>query len=284
LSGKQCGAEASFYHNFMLCDPHQIEMSSKIGQTARQAAGYYPLGAFPGWCYVVQMDDGYIKVGYSNNDETLGRRIDDLKPLAVLFVIPGGFVAEAILHERLSDCRVPGRGERFDCSMRRVGNEIGELQLHGRPDGRHYRVMAGRPVGPPRAQGHSVPQGGSYAAAVTAARTILSGLDADLSVAAPLSDDASIALAAILENVNHEGKTPMTGKHLKQRYGIRSEPDAHSALKELAESGLVTRVSRMYRHGDVDKPNWLGKIASTYEYALAWQYSPPEVPPRLATA
>lgn len=120
-----CGDHASKYANFYLCDEHIESMRSLMasrGRTAAlQAAKQHELSAFPGICYIVLLPDGAVKIGYSNTDELLKKRITTLSreykaPVVTLAKVPGGFVAEAVLHDKFQEYRLPGKGERFTYS------------------------------------------------------------------------------------------------------------------------------------------------------------------------
>lgn len=117
-----CGEPAEVFSNIPLCPLHTERLrgrnNSLRGLHARQAARYHPLESFPGWCYVVLLPDGFVKIGYSNTDDLLKKRYQALKreygaPVVELAKIPGGFVAEAVLHEKFRDYRESGTGERF---------------------------------------------------------------------------------------------------------------------------------------------------------------------------
>src|SRR5690606_8624621 len=116
-----CGESDEVYMNLALCPIHKEEHRGKVnflkGSTARQAAKSHPLEAFPGWCYFVLLPDGSVKIGYSNTEKLLKTRFTVLNrevgPIVKLAVIPGGFVAEAVMHERFKESRLPGKGERF---------------------------------------------------------------------------------------------------------------------------------------------------------------------------
>lgn len=119
-SEQTCGEPAEIYSNLPMCETHQVEYSNRVGNTARQAAKQHPLGSFPGLCYFVLLPDGSVKIGYSNTEELLKKRLQSLKrelgPIIKLAAIPGGFVAEAVMHDRFKKYRIPGRGERFTYS------------------------------------------------------------------------------------------------------------------------------------------------------------------------
>ncbi|GAA3500293.1 hypothetical protein GCM10019016_073990 [Streptomyces prasinosporus] len=92
----------------------------------RRYAGYSGVESFPGYCYFLLLPGETVKIGYSNTEETLKRRIKDLTrecekefgpgSCEVLAVIKGGYAAEAVLHHRFRDSRIPGYGERFHLS------------------------------------------------------------------------------------------------------------------------------------------------------------------------
>ncbi|MEU2267163.1 GIY-YIG nuclease family protein [Streptomyces olindensis] len=89
----------------------------------RRYAGYSGIETFPGYCYFLLLPGEAVKVGYSNTEETLRRRIKDLTrelekeygpgSCEVLAIIKGGYAAEAVLHHRFRNSRIPGHGERF---------------------------------------------------------------------------------------------------------------------------------------------------------------------------
>lgn len=127
-----CGAPGSFYHCFILCDQHKIELADKMSVTARQSAKFHPIGEFPGICYAVVLPSGLTKIGYSNSEKLFKSRLTTLKSeaggaIAVIATIPGGFVAEAMLHYALREYRVPGLGELFDCAPTLVLAEAAKL-------------------------------------------------------------------------------------------------------------------------------------------------------------
>lgn len=120
-SYQPCGAPATVYRRTYLCDEH-IEWNRQFQyrlarSAALQSVNYHDLDEFPGLCYIVLMPDATVKIGYSNTEETLDRRLKKLgsskSPVVKLAVIKGGFVAEAVLHEKFNDSRIPGKGERF---------------------------------------------------------------------------------------------------------------------------------------------------------------------------
>lgn len=117
-----CGEAATQYMRLPLCAEHIDSVRDLINSRARasavQTAKYHPLESFPGLCYIVLLPDGLIKIGYSNTNKLLEERFGALGRLygaavVPLLVIPGGFVAEAVLHARFNAYRVPGNGERF---------------------------------------------------------------------------------------------------------------------------------------------------------------------------
>lgn len=135
-SGELCGESAESYMQVPLCEEHAHSMRRAVDgrgrRNALQAVKYHPLEAFPGFCYVVLLPDGFIKIGYSNTDRLLDDRLKGLSweykaPVTTLAILPGGFVAEAVLHNRFKDSRIPGKGERF-----RFSPEMAEfLAEHG---------------------------------------------------------------------------------------------------------------------------------------------------------
>lgn len=124
-SGTPCGKEATVYSNIPLCVEHIESLRGYFGTRSRtaalQAAKHHSLSEFPGLCYIVLLPDGNVKIGYSNTDDLLAERFKALgreyeAPVVKLAVIPGGFVAEAVLHDRFKEYRLPGLGERFSYS------------------------------------------------------------------------------------------------------------------------------------------------------------------------
>lgn len=118
----RCGEEATLFGNLPLCDEHALTAKLRVRRSrmanALQAAQYHSFDAFPGFCYIILLPDGCIKIGYSNTEKLLDKRFKSLSraykaPVLPLVVIPGGFVAEAVLHDRFEVYRVPGDGERF---------------------------------------------------------------------------------------------------------------------------------------------------------------------------
>lgn len=121
-SYESCDEDASLYRNLPLCEDHlethKSHLVDQVGATARQSADYHELSSFPGKCYFVLLPDGNVKIGYSNTDELLAKRMGALArvyhaPVIPLCVIDGGFVAEAVMHHRFREDRLPGNGERF---------------------------------------------------------------------------------------------------------------------------------------------------------------------------
>lgn len=116
-----CGGDAAKFMNVPLCETHQEHFrrfNNSVAQSeAARAANYHPLDSFPGFCYIVLLPSGLVKIGYSNTEKLLRNRLTDLRreygPLVVLATVKGGFVAEAVLHKRFSNYRVPGKGELF---------------------------------------------------------------------------------------------------------------------------------------------------------------------------
>ncbi len=114
-----CEAETSLvYRNFAVCEDHFDNLVSIGRSAAVQAAEYHQLYEFPGICYVVLLPDGSVKIGYTNTEKLYRKRMSNLKskyqaPVIQLTRLKGGFVAEAYLHERFKESRLPGVGERF---------------------------------------------------------------------------------------------------------------------------------------------------------------------------
>lgn len=114
-----CEALASLtYRNFAVCEVHFDDLASIGRSAALQAAEHHELSDFPGICYIVLLPDGAVKIGYTNTESLYRRRMSNLKSeykgsVIQLTRLPGGFVAEAVLHERFKEYRLPGKGERF---------------------------------------------------------------------------------------------------------------------------------------------------------------------------
>lgn len=117
---EQCGERAELFANLPLCAEHaDVYRSRNVSySTISQCLNYYRLEDFPGLCYIVLLPDGSVKIGYSNTNELLDKRLKSLgreygAPVIQLAVLPGGFVAEAFLHRKFAAYREPGKGERF---------------------------------------------------------------------------------------------------------------------------------------------------------------------------
>lgn len=114
----QCGKPAERSWGLYLCGEHLSEVREyRVGVMA-QSAKTVGVDKFPGFCYMVLLPDGSVKVGYSNTEELLEKRLKSLNrgqdaPVVKLAVFPGGFVAESLLHRRFREYRLPGSGERF---------------------------------------------------------------------------------------------------------------------------------------------------------------------------
>ena len=122
VDGFTCGEPGELYSSFYVCDLH-LDMLRVRNQTstrlfALQTSKYHELDKFPGFCYIALLPDGNVKIGYSNTEKLLEGRMKSLSrqyqahvlPLAV---IAGGFVAEAVLHDKFKEDRLSGNGERF---------------------------------------------------------------------------------------------------------------------------------------------------------------------------
>ena len=121
VNGQPCEAAGTPYYNFAVCDEHKASLEWLKRATALQAASQHPLEAFPGVCYIALLPDGTVKIGYSNSDDLYHKRKQSLSreygaPVVELLKMPGGFVAEAMLHDRFKELRIPGPGERFNYS------------------------------------------------------------------------------------------------------------------------------------------------------------------------
>ncbi|AVJ51355.1 hypothetical protein EA_SCOWL_1 [Mycobacterium phage Scowl] len=122
-SGETCGEpEAESFMRVPVCVVHKDELRRSVDGRGRgnalTAAKYHPLESFPGFCYVVLLPDGFVKIGYSNTENLLHQRLKALSrsyeaPVIPLKILPGGFVTEAVLHNRFKSDRLPGPGERF---------------------------------------------------------------------------------------------------------------------------------------------------------------------------
>lgn len=119
-----------------LCSDHSLAFDRKLAMTKtttlRQSARVLGSDAYPGYCYIVLLGDATIKIGYSNTEATLAVRLHTLGTetgsCTVLRVLPGGFVAEAVLHDRFSEFRDWTGSERF-----RVCPEILEFAASTEP-------------------------------------------------------------------------------------------------------------------------------------------------------
>jgi hypothetical protein len=95
--------------------------ASKLLGLVQQSLKYHPLSSFPGYCYFARLPDGIIKIGYSNTASLMHHRMRSLSKqygdeVVLLKHIEGGFVAEALMHDKFKDDRLPGPGERFSPS------------------------------------------------------------------------------------------------------------------------------------------------------------------------
>ncbi|QGJ88486.1 hypothetical protein SEA_KANELY_1 [Mycobacterium phage Kanely] len=130
-----CGEpEAEVYCNLPLCGVHKdavrLMYDSKARANPLLASKYHDLSAFPGICYIALLPDGFVKIGFSNTDELFSKRMRSLSsdygaPVIPLITLPGGFVAEAVLHDRFKNDRQSGNGERF-----RYSPEMAEYIAH----------------------------------------------------------------------------------------------------------------------------------------------------------
>jgi len=120
-----CDEPATDYDNFQLCEGHQqalrVRKTTRLAALVRQSLQYHPLSSFPGYCYFAQLPDGMVKIGYSNTIELVDNRMRSLSKqygaeVKLLATMPGGFVAEALMHDTFEVERLPGVGERFEPS------------------------------------------------------------------------------------------------------------------------------------------------------------------------
>lgn len=118
-----CGDPAEPHRNLPLCPVHvettQARARSGVQRLARAAMRYHGLFEYPGFCYFVLLPDGTVKIGFSHTEELLFARTKNLSrqygaQVVPLRVIRGGFVAEALMHDRFDHLRLPGNGERFE--------------------------------------------------------------------------------------------------------------------------------------------------------------------------
>ena len=119
---RTCGDTGSVYCSFVVCEDHKEQFRNwnelMKRANALQASKIHELDSFPGYCYIMLLPNGNIKIGYSNTEKLLKTRITTLSreygaPVVLLKTIKGGFVAEAMLHDRFKHLRLPGVGEQF---------------------------------------------------------------------------------------------------------------------------------------------------------------------------
>ena|SRR5690606_3461051 len=120
-----CGnRDASVYGNQYLCNRHTEDVRDYRYYLKRanalQAAKVIPYDQFPGYCYVILLPDDLVKIGYSSSEDGLNDRLRKHRKsygeATLLARLPGGFVAEAVLHDRFKHDRLPGVGEVFTYS------------------------------------------------------------------------------------------------------------------------------------------------------------------------
>lgn len=77
---EQCGERAELFANLPLCAEHaDVHRSRSVSySTISQCLNYYRLEDFPGLCYIVLLPDGSVKIGYSNTNELLDKRLKSL--------------------------------------------------------------------------------------------------------------------------------------------------------------------------------------------------------------
>lgn len=117
-----CNEVAELFAHLPLCEEHRDSVrqfhQTLRRSTAVQSAKVLNPYTFPGKCYIVLLTSGHVKIGYSNTEELLQRRMTTLKrelgPIVQLLVTEGGFVMEAFLHDKFNHLRVPGNGELFE--------------------------------------------------------------------------------------------------------------------------------------------------------------------------
>lgn len=119
---EMCGEDAHIHWCIPLCDEHikdyEQSVAYRVERAFNPAIRHHGLGSFPGFCYFVLLPDGAVKIGCSSTKVLLERRFRDISrdakgPIVELLVIPGGYVAEAVMHGRFREDRLPGTGERF---------------------------------------------------------------------------------------------------------------------------------------------------------------------------
>lgn len=115
--GVPCGEPAKVRRCIPLCVAHERDSLGFSRSTILQAASVHGTEVFPGFCYFALLPSGDVKIGYANTIPLLKQRFRKLTvkygQVFQLAVMPGGFVAEAVMHERFRDCRKPGLGELF---------------------------------------------------------------------------------------------------------------------------------------------------------------------------
>lgn len=118
-----CGRRAARFGYMPLCDEHR-ELhrhwpARRLWSIAGAAMRYHKMWDYPGLCYFAGLPDGTVKIGFSHTEELVRNRMESLTrqygaPVIPLHVVPGGFVAEAVMHHAFDHLRLPGKGERFE--------------------------------------------------------------------------------------------------------------------------------------------------------------------------
>src|SRR5690606_5733438 len=132
-TGIACGNPAEIRRNLTLCAEHELLMLGRSGlQTATitQTLKYHELSDFPGYCYVVLLSNGSVKIGYTNTAEFFLGRLraihkDHDGPVVVLSVFKGGCVAEHVMHNRFRDSRISGEVFAYSPELAALVTELG---------------------------------------------------------------------------------------------------------------------------------------------------------------
>ena len=117
-----CDQEATVVKNeISLCDEHEFDFFIKMKSFHfdRRMDEFVTKGYLsrhsPGYTYIIHLESGNIKIGYSAHLEDRFKRLrTELGPFKILAVIDGGETREALLHYKFNDLRVPNlRLEQF---------------------------------------------------------------------------------------------------------------------------------------------------------------------------